>query len=256
MSSDESAHASLTSSPCESPIPDDDDSNKEFMCALCNESFKQPRVLSCLHTFCTACIERQVETDGVNSLLQPMHSVACVTCKQVTQLSVKGVDQLPMDYVMVNALDMSAIEQKQIVCTSCKAKEKAVARCMDCANFLCPNCVTAHQYMRCFENHKVSCVFLFSITVKVVLSGIYAIHKSYITAPQNVDVKMLNTQFMLYIVFKIKMQWSGLVYVNEGMLCLIAGFVAILEILELGKIIQGSWKILEFVKKILEFQLT
>lgn len=67
----------------------------------------------------------------------------------------KGVSSLPNDYVLTNILDMSAIESKAVLCTSCKTKEKAVARCSDCANFLCPNCNTAHQFMRCFENHHV-----------------------------------------------------------------------------------------------------
>ncbi|XP_012288137.1 brain tumor protein [Orussus abietinus] len=41
-------------------------------------------------------------------------------------------------------------------CTGCKSTESdAVARCFDCANFLCPNCVMAHQYMHCFEGHRV-----------------------------------------------------------------------------------------------------
>nr|KAG5693723.1 hypothetical protein BaRGS_002106 [Batillaria attramentaria] len=77
------------------------------------------------------------------------------TCKQETPLPGGNVEKLLTDYVMSDLLDMSAVEDLQIICTSCKAKEKAVARCADCANFLCPNCVTAHQFMRCFENHKV-----------------------------------------------------------------------------------------------------
>lgn len=41
-------------------------------------------------------------------------------------------------------------------CTGCKSRESdAVARCLDCANFLCPNCVMAHQFMHCFEGHRV-----------------------------------------------------------------------------------------------------
>ncbi|XP_023246790.1 brain tumor protein [Copidosoma floridanum] len=41
-------------------------------------------------------------------------------------------------------------------CTGCKSTESdAVARCYDCANFLCPNCVMAHQFMHCFEGHRV-----------------------------------------------------------------------------------------------------
>lgn len=41
-------------------------------------------------------------------------------------------------------------------CTGCKSKDtSAVARCFDCANYLCPNCVTAHKFMHCFEGHRV-----------------------------------------------------------------------------------------------------
>ncbi|XP_015593556.1 brain tumor protein [Cephus cinctus] len=41
-------------------------------------------------------------------------------------------------------------------CTGCKSTESdAIARCFDCANFLCPNCVMAHQFMHCFEGHRV-----------------------------------------------------------------------------------------------------
>lgn len=67
-----------------------------------------------------------------------------------------SVWELPLDYVTANSVDMRAIESHSVTCTSCKAKETAVARCSDCASFLCPNCVTAHQFMRCFENHKVN----------------------------------------------------------------------------------------------------
>jgi len=63
----------------------------------------------------------------------------------VLQVGTKGAGSLPCDYVLTNILDMSAIESMAVLCTSCKAKEKAVARCSDCANFLCPNCNTAHQ---------------------------------------------------------------------------------------------------------------
>ncbi|KAG5675327.1 hypothetical protein PVAND_005238 [Polypedilum vanderplanki] len=41
-------------------------------------------------------------------------------------------------------------------CTGCKNKKSdAVAKCIDCVNYLCANCVTAHQYMHCFNGHSV-----------------------------------------------------------------------------------------------------
>lgn len=137
--------------------------NEDQLCRICDEKYKQPRILSCLHVFCTPCLEKQLEdgdTGGDHDSIAegagiPKDTLKCTLCKQMTVLTSKGVEDLPLDTVMVNILDMAAMNDPQIVCTSCKAREKAVARCNDCASFLCPNCVTAHQYMRCFENHKV-----------------------------------------------------------------------------------------------------
>ena len=137
--------------------------NEDQLCRICDEKYKQPRILSCLHVFCTPCLEKQLEdgdADGDHDSIAEgtgiqKGTLKCTLCKQMTALTSKGVEDLPLDSVMVNILDMAAMNDPQIVCTSCKAKEKAVARCNDCASFLCPNCVTAHQYMRCFENHKV-----------------------------------------------------------------------------------------------------
>ncbi|XP_064636652.1 brain tumor protein-like [Lineus longissimus] len=125
---------------------------EEQTCSLCEEKYKTPKLLNCLHEFCQQCLEKHLEEQ--ESINGPK-ILTCPTCQQETNLYDKGILGLPLDIVMVNMMDMSAVQQMQIVCTSCKAKEKAVARCSDCANFLCPNCVTAHQYMRCFENHKV-----------------------------------------------------------------------------------------------------
>ena len=141
----------------------ENDISEEQLCRICDEKYKQPRVLSCLHVFCTPCLEKQLEegdTDGDQDSITEgtgvqKDTLKCSQCKQPTVLTSKGVEGLSLDTVMVNILDMAAMNDPQIVCTSCKAREKAVARCNDCASFLCPNCVTAHQYMRCFENHKV-----------------------------------------------------------------------------------------------------
>ncbi|XP_074650430.1 protein meiotic P26-like [Tubulanus polymorphus] len=142
--------------------------NEDYTCSLCNDKFKNPRILTCLHVFCTVCLEKLMSGDDDDDDDEELEAsededvkvknpdvLVCPTCEQETRLGEKGIDGLPFDFVLANLLDMSDIEERQIICTSCKAKEKAVARCSDCATFLCPNCVTAHQYMRCFENHKV-----------------------------------------------------------------------------------------------------
>ncbi|XP_064608306.1 brain tumor protein-like isoform X2 [Liolophura sinensis] len=153
-------------SPCTSPTP----VNPEHQCSICSERFKQPKVLTCLHAFCLLCLEKLVQELAQESDGPQPEIIICPICKQETKVPPKGVCDLASDFVMLDLLDMSAIDDMQIVCTSCKAKEKAVARCSDCANFLCPNCVTAHQYMRCFENHKV-------VSFEDMRNGEVAIHK-------------------------------------------------------------------------------
>ncbi|XP_076237338.1 protein meiotic P26 isoform X2 [Calliopsis andreniformis] len=122
-------------------------------CAICMSKLCSPRVLSCLHVFCEACLDKLLMDEAGD--LKVSSVLICPICEQETSISSKGAASLTCDYVLTNILDMSAIENMAVLCTSCKAKESAVARCSDCANFLCPNCNTAHQFMRCFESHKV-----------------------------------------------------------------------------------------------------
>lgn len=135
------------------PLDDCSTSDVVFRCQICNERYQTPRVLQCLHVFCTPCLDKLVESGAEGGGT----AIACPTCKQTTKLAAAagGVADLLVDVVAINMMEMADIRTQQVRCTSCKADEKAVARCSDCSSFLCPSCVTAHNYMRCFENHKV-----------------------------------------------------------------------------------------------------
>ena len=69
--------------------------------------------------------------------------ITCPSCHTDCQLGPAGVAGLLADY------GVSGISDSQLdgaYCTGCKSRESsAVARCFDCSNFLCANCVMAHQ---------------------------------------------------------------------------------------------------------------
>ncbi|RZF38650.1 hypothetical protein LSTR_LSTR003456 [Laodelphax striatellus] len=141
-----------------SPLENDSSltANEDQICSICNNKYIMPRLLSCLHIFCESCLNKQLNNnDGGGDMIIREGILTCPECRQQTKVGPKGAASLPCDYVLMNILDMSAISNTSVECTSCKTKEYAIARCSDCANFLCPNCNTAHQFMRCFENHHV-----------------------------------------------------------------------------------------------------
>jgi len=125
-------------------------------CRLCNQLYTDPRVLPCLHVFCTTCIVQLVSSALSD---EPSGVVECPVCQQRAALPDGGnVSCLPLDVVMLNARDVADVRCGKVVCTGCMSRRNAVARCVDCCAFLCQSCVSAHQLMHCFENHKV-CMF-------------------------------------------------------------------------------------------------
>lgn len=163
------------------------------VCSLCGENYQSPKVLACFHTFCKCCLEKLVDSpkriicptcraetqlcadQGVDSLLTD-YAAANLIEEQMKQIrneadsDSSSVDAMPSSRtpngVVVHedgdenfSSPMGAVDghqNQQPSCTGCKSKDSsAVAHCYDCANFLCANCVMAHQFMHCFEGHRV-----------------------------------------------------------------------------------------------------
>lgn len=139
--------SSLFGSPQLGTFGDQPHSDIGTQCTLCHETYTIPKVLPCLHTFCQPCLEKIQENPD---------KIQCPKCEQDCTLPPQGVSGLLSDYAISNVLESSALEGAALSCTGCKSKDtNAVARCYDCANYLCPNCVMAHQFMHCFEGHHV-----------------------------------------------------------------------------------------------------
>ncbi|KJH42870.1 b-box zinc finger [Dictyocaulus viviparus] len=146
-------------------------------CPLCQEPYREPKVLACFHSFCKACLERQIDS---------AERIVCPQCHMETQLSVQlGLDSLLSDYGLEAVLsrpnivddkgllfgspsstssspplsdspcDQNANTNNRSACTGCKSGERASHYCQECTHYLCTNCTMAHQYMHCFEGHRV-----------------------------------------------------------------------------------------------------
>lgn len=113
-------------------------------CFLCNDIYTNPKVLHCLHTFCKDCLESKQEHPN---------KIVCPRCHFETTLGSRGVSDLSTDFGITNIIEN---HNTGGFCTSCKSRTSfAVSRCVDCKSFLCDNCTMAHQFMHCFEGHRV-----------------------------------------------------------------------------------------------------
>jgi len=149
----------------------DVESEDELKCRLCGQLYTDPRVLPCLHVFCTTCIVHLVSSALKE---EPGGVMECPVCQQRAALPDGGnVSCLPLDVVMLNARDAADVRRGKVVCTGCMSRSNAVAHCVDCCAFLCSSCVSAHRLMHCFENHKVCSLCLRKsslglLTIKIV----------------------------------------------------------------------------------------
>lgn len=117
-------------------------------CGLCHGTFINPRVLPCFHTFCEACLERNQEHPG---------KITCSRCQQECILSSRGVNGLLPDFTVKDGHNQDDVitQNGSSHCTSCKnLAVSAIVHCVDCAHYLCQDCMMAHQLVN-FEGHRI-----------------------------------------------------------------------------------------------------
>lgn len=109
----------------------------EIPCRNCGETSPDTKILNCLHSICPNCYEKSKYT--------------CPHCQNETIEHILSTLSLYTD-----STKEQTEKDNRTRCTGCKGKKQdAVAHCVDCPNYLCSNCVMAHQFMHVFENHRV-----------------------------------------------------------------------------------------------------
>ena len=125
-------------------------------CGLCSELYVDPRMLPCLHTFCSKCLKKAAEEQGSES------SLKCPFCDKTTSLPDGGVTALPKDLRKNYEAEIAAYatkiqSEKKINCDQCVkvSNGPAVSFCVNCCEFLCNACSEYHQILRKTLSHEL-----------------------------------------------------------------------------------------------------
>ncbi|XP_023557527.1 tripartite motif-containing protein 45 isoform X2 [Octodon degus] len=145
-------------------------------CPLCMRLFKAPRLLPCLHTVCTTCLEKLepfsvVDIRGADSdtssegsvsqehkpqSLQRQIGILCPVCDAQVDLPMGGVKALTIDHLALNDVMLESLrgEGQGLVCDLCSDRQ-VEKRCQTCRANLCQFCCQAHRRQKKTTYHTM-----------------------------------------------------------------------------------------------------
>ena len=142
-------------------VPDDspvDQMETYLTCSICLETLQDPRTLPCFHSFCQCCLEKFVKSQCEKAEGKVIEVFNCPECRTEFELKEgQQVADMRPNHFVCSMLEVLTIQRQlnKIPCNSCERKAPAVSRCMECKQYLCRECLTAHGKWPVLKKHTV-----------------------------------------------------------------------------------------------------
>ena len=119
-----------------------------YTCKVCLENMldKNPRSLSCLHTFCTDCLMKVMKYG----------TILCPTCRKSTTVPSNDINNLVINFMLQEfAGHLKELHSnKALMCQLCLV-DSALLKCQECIQLLCEDCSLKHNKVKTFKEHKL-----------------------------------------------------------------------------------------------------
>ena len=128
---------------------------KQVQCAICLETYHDPKALACLHAYCRECIQQLLQQQQRDQKLE------CPQCRCVVAVAGNDPSSLPTVFFINGLIEVYHIMKKAVsndfACQNC-SEAMATSFCHICSMFICASCTNAHKKMKVFEGHKTTSI--------------------------------------------------------------------------------------------------
>ncbi|XP_053403236.1 uncharacterized protein LOC123555328 [Mercenaria mercenaria] len=114
-------------------------------CSICLSRFKDPKLLTCFHTFCLQCLEEYVIRTGENGKFE------CPLCRTSMAIPVGGVRTFQSNFY----IEVEGLSETSVDCDLCGNGQKSSHYCIECEEHFCERCAVAHSKMKITRDHKM-----------------------------------------------------------------------------------------------------
>ena len=125
---------------------------------VCLDLYTNPKVLSCLHSFCQECLEGLPQEREAR---RDTYYLSCPTCRQCTKVPREGVGAIPVSFTLNNLKEITQSLKNKVSHDSdhqrvtCKDHDKPLDMfCVTCEAVICHYCAFCTH-----EGHKHALVF-------------------------------------------------------------------------------------------------
>ncbi|OWF55078.1 transcription intermediary factor 1-beta-like [Mizuhopecten yessoensis] len=115
------------------------------ICFLCQDDFRDPRLLECYHTFCFKCIKTYLDINSRGGMYK------CPLCKVEMKVPLLGAMGLEKNhYTESKNSDLRAGTN----CDICQQRTPKMTHCYQCEQNMCESCVAYHARVESTKDHN------------------------------------------------------------------------------------------------------